>query len=63
MAVKKLTNGGSKYAGKFVATRSFNDKNVVASGNDAKGVISRASQKCKSPVIFFVPSKDALHIY
>lgn len=64
MAVRKLTNGGKKYVGKFVATRSFNDKNVVASGNDPQKVISRASQKgCNSPVVFFVPNKDVLRIY
>jgi len=64
MPAKKLINRGKKYAGKFVATESFNDTNVVASGKDPHDVIARATKKgCDSPVIFFVPDKNTLHIY
>lgn len=61
--VKKLINNGQRYRGKFVATCSFNDKNVIASGSDPQKVIERAEKKCDSPVVFFVPKKNAIHIY
>lgn len=61
--VKKLIKNGENYRGKFVATRSFNDKNVIASGTDPQKVIARAEQQCDSPVVFFVPKKNAIHIY
>ena len=63
MAIKRLINNGQKYRGKFVATSSFNDKNVIASGTDPQKVIARAEKKCDSPVVFFVPKKNAIHIY
>ena len=61
MAIKKLTN--KECSGKYVATRSFNDKKVIASGKDPEKVIAKAEKICKSPVIFFVPRKNAIHIY
>jgi hypothetical protein len=63
MAVKKVIKNGQKYRGKFVATRSFNDKKVIASGTDPQKVIACAERKCDSPVVFFVPKKNAIHIY
>jgi len=64
MAAKRLIRGGKKYVGKFVATKTFNDRNVVASGKNPNDVIARAAKKgCESPVIFFVPDKNTLHIY
>lgn len=63
MAIKRLINNGQKYRGKFVATSSFNDKNVIASGTDPQKVIASAEKKCDSPVVFFVPKKNAIHIY
>jgi hypothetical protein len=64
MAAKSIINNGGKYAGKFVATRSFNHKAVVASGKDPGGVRQKAIDKgCKSPVVFFIPRKNAIHIY
>jgi len=63
VAVKKLIKNGSRYRGKFVATSSFNDKNVIASGVDPEKVMEKAESKCDSPVIFFVPQKNAIHIY
>ena len=64
MAAKSLIKGGEKYVGKYVATESFNDKVVIASGKDANAVIARAEEKgFKSPVVFFIPDKNTLHIY
>jgi len=64
MAAKKLINGGKRYEGKFVATESFNNKTVVASGKNPDAVIARAAEKgCKSPVVFFVPDRNTIHIY
>ena len=63
MAIKKLINNKEKYRGKFVATSSFNDKDVIAFGNDPQKVIERAEKKCDSPVMFFVPKENAIHIY
>jgi hypothetical protein len=61
--VKKLINNGQQYRGKFVATSSFNDKKVIASGKDPQKVIESACKHCESPVVFFVPKKNAIHIY
>lgn len=63
MAIKKLIKNGHRYRGKFVATSSFNDKKVIASGVDPQKVIEQAEKKCDSPVVFFVPKKNAIHIY
>ncbi len=63
MAIKKLVKDVGKYRGKFVATSSFNDINVIASGIDPQKVIEKAEKECDSPVVFFVPKKDAVHIY
>lgn len=64
MAAKSIINDGKKYAGKFVATSSFNDKKVVASGKNPCDVRKQAIDKGHtSPVVFFVPSKNTIHIY
>jgi len=63
MAIKKLINNANKYRGKFVATSSFNDKKVIAFGIDPQKVAEKAEKKCDSPVVFFVPKKDTVHIY
>ena len=63
MAVKKIIKNAGRYAGKFVATSSFNDKNVIAFGIDPQKVIEKAEKKCDSPVVFFVPEKNTVHIY
>ncbi len=63
MAIKRLVKNASRYRGKFVATSSFNDSTVIASGVDPQKVVEQAEKKCDSPVVFFVPKKDAIHIY
>ena len=53
-----------RYAGKYVAMASFNDKRVVASGIKPEGVYQRAEDKGhKNPVVFFVPDRNMNCIY
>jgi hypothetical protein len=64
MSAKPITNNGRKYAGKFVATGSFNDKTIVAAGKDPLKVREKAiGNGYKCPVVFFVPEKNSMHIY
>ncbi len=49
-------NHYQKYAGKFIATPSFNSRRVVASGRNPEHVRDRAVRKgFRSPVVVFVP--------
>ncbi|MBN1435521.1 MAG: hypothetical protein JW936_00475 [Sedimentisphaerales bacterium] len=53
-----------QYAGLFVATASFKDNHVLASGKNAAQVRDEAvKQGIKTPVVFFVPDNDMVHIY
>ncbi len=63
MKLKTLIKNGIKYTGQFVATSTFNDKTVIAHGPDPQEVIMQAKQKSDSPVVFFIPEKDATHLY
>lgn len=63
MAIKRLVKNARKYRGKFVATSSFNDNSVIASGVDPQKVIEKAEETCDSPVVFFVPEKNTVHVY
>ncbi len=63
MSIMKLVKDVERYRGKFVATSSFNDINVIASGIDPQKVVEKAEKECDSPVVFFIPKKDAIHIY
>jgi hypothetical protein len=59
-----LVNDFQKFSGKYVATRSFTDKDVVASGKDPLKVMEDAKKKgIEDPVVFFVPRKDTVYIY
>jgi len=59
-----LVKNAEKYGGKYVATRSFKNKNVLSSGDDPTKVFNEAKSKgAKDPVIFYVPEKDMVHIY
>jgi hypothetical protein len=45
-----------KYAGKYVALKSFVENKVIASGKNPSEVIKRANKKgIKDPVLIFVP--------
>ena len=63
MAIKKLVKNVGRYRGKFVATSSFNDSTVIASGVNPQKVVEEAEKECDSPVVFFIPKKNSIHIY
>lgn len=63
MAIKSLIKNAQKYRGEFVATSTFNDRIVIAHGQDPQEVMKNAEEKSDAPVIFFVPERDATHIY
>ena len=53
-----------KYEGKYVALRSFINKEVVAFGDDPTNVMKTARGKgVQNPVLFFVPEHDMTLIY
>ena len=64
MAPQTLVKNSKKYGGQYVATRSFTDRNVVASGPDLVAVHKEALKKgVKEPVVFYIPKKGSVHIY
>lgn len=59
-----LVNNSENYYGKWVAMRSFTDKDVIASGKDPLEVVLEAEKlDCNDPVIIYVPEKDVIQIY
>jgi len=53
-----------KYAGKYVATKSFEDGNVISSGTDPVKVVKEAKKKgANDPVLIYIPEKGMTHIY
>ena len=61
---ERAPSSSKRYAGKYVATASFNSKKVVTYGKDARQVFKRAEKKgVKSPVVFFVPDENAVNIF
>lgn len=64
MAGNVLVNDAEKYSGQYVATRSFTDKAVVASGKDPLKLIAEVKDLgVEDPVVFFVPKEDVVQIY
>ena len=64
MEANVLIKESGAFEGKFVATRSFKDKEVISSGLDPAKVCDEARKKgISDPVVFFVPHKDMVHIY
>jgi len=61
---KQILVSNKKYAGKFVAVKSFANRTVIASGVNPRDVLQRAKQKgFANPVVHFVPDKHTLNIY
>ncbi|MEW6068234.1 MAG: DUF5678 domain-containing protein [Nitrospirota bacterium] len=59
MLIQILVNNIEKYEGKYVATRTFADKNIICFGDDPAMVFEEAQSKgADDPVIFYVPKKD-----
>lgn len=54
----------TKYAGQYVALKSFKDNTVVGHGKTAQAALNRARKEgCQTPVIVYVPPKDTVLIY
>lgn len=59
-----LVNNGECYEGKYVAIKSFIDKEVISSGENPVSVTEEANKKgVENPVVFFIPEKDVSQIY
>ncbi len=58
-----LKNDGKKYAGKYVAIRSFKNNEVICSGKNPTWVYNRAIKQARKPVIFYVPPSNTIHLY
>lgn len=59
-----LVNDIDRYGGKYVATKSFKDNDVLTSGDDPVKVYNEARSKgIDEPVVFYVPEKDVVYIY
>lgn len=59
-----MVNNAEEFSGKFVALRSFWDKDPVCAGSDPTTVHRDArAQGIDEPVVFFVPEKDMVYIY
>ncbi|MHB8482554.1 MAG: DUF5678 domain-containing protein [Nitrospiria bacterium] len=59
-----MVKNAELYSGKYVAIRSFLDKEVVCAGDNPAKVYNEAKKAdTTSPVIFYVPEKDMVHIY
>ena len=59
-----LLNDSEKYSGKYVATRSFTDREVICHGGDPVKVLREARELgIDEPVVFYVPEKGVIQIY
>lgn len=54
--IKPIIENADNYEGKWVATRSFSDRNVIASGDDV-GEVHKEAKKLgvDEPVIVYIP--------
>jgi hypothetical protein len=53
-----------KYQGKYVATKSFNNNKIIASGKDPIKVRQEAIKSgAKSPVVVYVPESTMIYIF
>jgi hypothetical protein len=59
-----LVKDAELYDGKYVATKSVVDKEVVCSGDDPVTVYNEAKKSgFDDPVVFYVPERNLVHIY
>lgn len=64
MQANVLLNNGERYSGKYVALKSFRDKDAISSGSNPLDVYNDAKSKgAVDPVVFYVPEKNTVHIY
>ena len=55
--IKKKT-----YLGKYVAIKTLNNPDVIASGENVREVYRKAAKKDKDPLIVFVPKEKMVQI-
>lgn len=59
-----LINNAELYDGKYVATKSFTDKDAVCSGDNLVQVYNEAQRLgVEDPVVFYIPKRGMTHIY
>ncbi|MBI5901868.1 MAG: hypothetical protein HZB84_00055 [Deltaproteobacteria bacterium] len=59
-----LINNAELYDGKYVAIRSFLEKDVFCSGDDPVKVYNSAKEAgIDDPVVFYIPERNLVHIY
>ena len=64
MSPKMLIKDGKRYSGKYVVTRSFNDKNVLCAGSNPLKVVKEAKKMgVEDPVLIYIPKKGIVQIY
>ena len=53
-----------KNSGKYIATRSFKNKEIVSSGKNPEKVFFDAKRKgVRNPVLIYIPPKGQINIY
>ncbi len=58
------TSTGGQYQGKYIATKTFNARKVIASGNNPMKVRKEAIKNgAKSPVVVYVPKSSTIYIF
>ncbi len=63
-AIVFIEGDAEKYYDKYVAMASFNDRRVIAYGENPSKVVEEARKKgIGSPVIFYVPNPKTIQIY
>lgn len=60
--MKQFVNNAYKFKGKYVATKSFKDNNVIVFGDNAGDVINKARKITKNPVLIYVSDNDVINI-
>jgi len=61
---KQSTSKGGQYQGKYIATKSFNARKVIAFGNDPIKVRKKAIENgAESPVVVYVPKSTTIYIF
>lgn len=64
MPVNILIKDGKKYGGLFVAKKTFQDQEVISSGDNPVSVLEEAKKRgIEDPVVMFVPKEGMVNVY
>jgi len=64
MQPQVLVNDSEKYGGQYVATRSFDDRDVISYGSDPAAVVDDAVKKgVEHPVVVYIPARGMVSVY